>query len=86
MLSKQIVWLDFDYKNNHYEGEAIDISSVKNNCLLPAFDIYFNNEYTGTMRKQQDCWVADSSYYMEEGIAKIIGRKLYSFLTPELKD
>ena len=86
MHLKQIVWLDFDYKNNHYEGEAISTSLNKNNCLFPAFDIYFNNEYTGTMRKHQDCWVVDSSYYLEEELAKIIGRKLYSFITPELKD
>lgn len=86
MQSKQIVWLDFDYKNNHYEGEAIDTSFTKNNCLFPAFDIYFNNEYNGTMRKHQNCWVPENNHYLEDDLAKIIGRKLYSFLAPELKD
>lgn len=84
MYLNQIVWLDFDYKNNHYEGEAIASCFNKSSNPLSAYDIYFNNEYTGTMRKQQDCWVADNSYYMDAGIAQIIGRKLYSLLVPEI--
>ncbi len=82
MSPKQVVWLDFDYKNKHYEGEAIAASAT--NSLPPAFDIYFDNEYNGTISKQQDCWIVDN--YLEEGIAKIISRKLFSFLMRELQD
>ena len=52
MNLKQIVWLDFDYKNKHYQGEAIAAVSTSNNCLLPAFEIYFDNEYNGTIAKE----------------------------------
>jgi len=82
MNLNQIVWLDFDYKNKHYEGEAIAAFSTSNNCKLPAFEIYFDNEYNGTICKQQGDWIPDN--YIEEGLAKIISSKLFSFLMPEL--
>jgi hypothetical protein len=82
MNLKQIVWLDFDYKNKHYQGEAIAAFSLSNNCLLQAFEIYFDNEYNGTIRKQQDNWIPDN--HIEEGLAKVISGKLFAFLMPEL--
>jgi hypothetical protein len=76
MNLNQIVWLDFDYMNKHYEGEAIP-ALTQTNSMLPAFDIYFNNEYSGTLLKNENQWTANS--YIENGMVKIIGNKLLSF-------
>ncbi len=77
MNLNQIVWLDFDYMNNHYEGEAIPALTSQNSSMLPAFDIYFNNEYNGTLLKNDNQWTANN--YIEKGMVKIIGNKLLSF-------
>jgi hypothetical protein len=54
MNLNQIVWLDFNYKNKHYEGKAIATLSVKNNCTREVFEIYFNNEYSSALCKHQE--------------------------------
>jgi|KBSMisStaDraftv2_1062788.scaffolds.fasta_scaffold1808083_1 hypothetical protein len=82
MNLNQIVWLDFDYKNKHYEGEAIATLSVKNNCTREVFEIYFNNEYSGALCKHQERWVPDM--HLEEDLARIISSKLFTFLKSEL--
>ena len=74
MNVNQIVWLDFDYMNEHYKGEAMPALSAANNSLFPAFDIYFNNEYSGTVIKDDNHWISDNR--LEAGILKIIGRQL----------
>ncbi|MEO8711310.1 MAG: hypothetical protein ABI405_04255 [Parafilimonas sp.] len=75
MNLNQIVWLDFDYKNKHYECEAIPSLAVVNSSQPPAFDIYFNNEYNGTILKDDNEWVSD----IDNALVKIISCKLLSF-------
>ena len=76
MNLNQIVWLDFDYMNKHYEGEAIPSSSVLNNSHVPAFDVYFNNEYSGTMFVSDNNWISDC--HLDYDMGKIIRRKILS--------
>ena len=74
MNLNQIVWLDFDYMNEHYEGEATPALSFTTSSMLPAFDIYFNNEYSGTVIQDENRWIPDQP--MDSGLVKIIGRRL----------
>ena len=76
MNLNQIVWLDFDYMNKHYEGEAMPSFSTPNSSIPPAFDIYFENEYSGTIVKENNDWVSDNR--IEDGLVRIITRKLSS--------
>lgn len=81
MYLPQIVWLEFDYMNKHYEGEAIPVLANFDNSTVPAFEIYLHNEYNGTVVQQDNNW---SLYnFFEEGLAKIVTRKLSVFLEPE---
>jgi len=80
MLS-QIVWLEFDYKSKHYEAEAIPALCSISNTVIPAYEIYFDNEYNGTIVNENNGWLNN---LMEEGLAKVIGRKLSAFLNNEL--
>ena len=85
MNLNQIIWLDFEYMNKHYEGEAIPASYILNNCRVPAFDVYFNNEFGATIFINDDNQVSEC--YLHHDILKIIRRKLmaYFFLrTPVL--
>jgi hypothetical protein len=75
MDSNQIIWLDFDYMNEHYEGEAIPLAI--SDCSLPAFDIYFNNEYNGTIVRDDDHWIPDN--HIDKRLMQIISRKLSVF-------
>lgn len=81
MILNQIVWLDFDYMNKHYEAEAIPAFTT-NNAFVPAFDIYFNNEYSGTIIKDSNHWVLNN--YMDGDMLKIIRNKLFPFLKTDL--
>ena len=74
MNLNQVVWLDFDYMNEHYEGEATPALSFPTGSMIPAFDIYFNNEYSGTVIQDENRWVPDQP--MDMGLVKIIGRRL----------
>lgn len=78
MYLPQIVWLEFDYKNKHYEGEAIPVAIASKGALNPVFEIYFDNEYSGTAVQQNNTWALNN--FFEEGLAKIVGMKLISFL------
>ena len=73
MNLNKIVWLDFDYMNRHYEGEAIP-SGITENSSFPAFDIYFDNEYNGTICRSNNSWISE----IETGMVNIIGRFLLS--------
>ena len=75
MYFPQIVWLDFEYKNEHYEGEAIPAYATFSNST-PAFDIYFNNEYNGTLFKNNNNWTCNN--YLDTAVVRIIGNKLLS--------
>ncbi len=77
MSLKQIVWLDFDYMNKHYEAEAIPALTNYNDSVSPAYDIYFNNEYSGTIIKDNNFWTLNS--YMDNELLKIIRKKLCPF-------
>lgn len=77
MSANQIVWLDFDYMNKHYEGEAIPALINENDTFAPAFDIYFNNEYSGTIIKDNNYWSLNS--YIDTDMLKIIRNKLFPF-------
>jgi hypothetical protein len=81
MYLPQIVWLEFDYMNEHYEAEAIPAFYNVSNSVMPAYEIYFNNEYNGTIVQQNNGWLNN---LMEEGLSKVIGRKLSTFLNTEL--
>lgn len=78
MNLNQIVWLDFDYMNKHYEGEAIPALTRHDNYLSPAFDIYFDNEYSGTIMKDNNHWSLNN--YVDADLLKIIRNKLFPFL------
>ena len=73
----QIVWLDFDYMNEHYEGEAIPAHAIQNNAVLPTYDIYFNNEYNGTLTKNDSHWTANN--HIDKDLARVIGNKLLAY-------
>ena len=84
MNLNQIVWLDFDYMSKHYEGEAIPVLFTSNNSVSSAFDVYFNNEYTGTIVNDNKKWSLGN--YMENELVKIIIGKLAPYLTPSVQD
>lgn len=84
MNLNQIVWLDFEYMNKHYEAEAIPAFRSPNNALVPAFDIYFDNEYSGTIIKDSNHWVLNN--YMDNDLLKIIRNKLFPFFRADLKE
>lgn len=69
MNSIQCIHLNFDYMDKHYEGEAIHASSKHNS--LPAFDIFFDNEYNGTIVKTANHWSSDNHF--DSGLISVIG-------------
>jgi len=77
MSLNQIVWLDFDYMNKHYEGEAIPAFTGQSNTSLPAFDIYFDNEYSGTVMKDNNHWSLNN--YIDKELLRVIRNKLFPF-------
>lgn len=78
MYLPQIVWLEFDYLNQHYIGEAIPVLTVSDNLQVPAFEIYLDNEYNGSVVKENNNWSLCN--FVEEGLAKIISSKLSPYL------
>jgi hypothetical protein len=84
MSLSQIVWLDFDYMNKHFEGEAIPVLISSNNSLSPAFEVYFNNEYNVTIVNDNNNWSAGN--YTDQNLLKIIFSKLSPYLTPAVQD
>jgi len=85
MSLNQIVWLDFEYMNKHYEAEAIPaFTASSNSAFVPAFDIYFDNEYSGTIVKDSNHWVLNN--YVDNELLKLIRNKLLPFFRTDLRD
>ncbi len=82
MNLNQIVWLDFDYLNKHYEAEAIPAYKASNNTFVPAFEIYFDNEYSGTIVKDSNHWALNN--YIDSDLLKVIRQKLFPFFKTDL--
>jgi hypothetical protein len=62
MNANQSLALNFDYENKHYEGEAIPASSKQSFLTNPAFDIFIDDEYNGTIVKTDDRWTSDNHF------------------------
>ncbi|HEY2725892.1 MAG TPA: hypothetical protein VGI61_01860, partial [Parafilimonas sp.] len=71
MNINQSLALNFDYENKHYEGEAVPASSEQSLSKNPAFDIFINNEYNGTIVKTDDHWISDNHF--DSGLIAAIG-------------
>ena len=78
MNLKQSISLKFDYQDKHYEGEAIPASSEQTASVFPAFDIFFDNEYTGTIVKNHDRWISDN--HLDNGLIAAIGSALITLI------
>jgi hypothetical protein len=76
MNLNQIIWLEFEYLNKRYEAEAIPASYILNNCRVPAFDVYFDNEFGATIFINDDNQVSEC--YLHHDILKIIRRRIMS--------
>jgi len=63
--------LDFQYQNKQYHGEAIPSSSKQSTAIFPAFDIFLDNEYNGTIVKSQNQWASDNHF--DSGLVTFIG-------------
>ncbi len=63
--------LNFQYQDKHYQGEAITSSSKQNSAVFPAFDIFLDNEYNGTIVKAKDHWTSDNHF--DSGLLAAIG-------------
>lgn len=72
-ISNKIIKLNFNYQNKRYKGEAIAAFTRLNNDT-PAFDIFLDNEYTGTIVKTNDRWISDNHFDNE--LITIIGNRL----------
>lgn len=70
--------LNFDYENKHYEGEAIPASSKKSTLANPAFDIFLDNEYNGTIVQTDDRWTSDNHF--DHGLIAVIGSTIITCL------
>lgn len=81
MNLNQTVTLNIEYMNNYYEAKAVPAFSVSNHST-PAFDIYFNNEYKGTINKHINHWPIHNHVDCE--LLKIIRNKLFSFFEADL--
>jgi hypothetical protein len=71
MDTNQGLALNFDYGNKHYEGEAIPASSKKSSLANPAFDIFLDDEYNGTIVKTDGRWTSDNHF--DNGLIAAIG-------------
>ena len=71
MKSKQGIRLSFEYGNEHYEGEAIPSLPKQEKSSFPAFDIFFNDEFTGKIVRVSDEWTTDNHF--DKGLIAAIG-------------
>ena len=78
MNTHEIIALNFDYANKHYEGEAIPASSENASTTCPAFDIFIDDEYTGTIVKTGNNWRSDNHF--DTGLIACIGSVLITLL------
>jgi hypothetical protein len=70
MNATKSIELNFDYQNKHYHGEAVPAYAKQNN-ETPAFDIYLDDEYNGTIVKTKDRWISDNHF--DNGLIAVIG-------------
>lgn len=78
MDTNQGLALNFDYGNKHYQGEAIPASSEKNSTANPAFDIFLDDEYNGTIVETDGHWTSDN--HIDSGLIAAIGSVLIAVL------
>ena len=78
MNPKQNIELNFDYQDKHYEGEAVPASSKQTSSSYPAFDIFLDNEYNGTIVKTDDHWTSDNHF--DRGLIAAIGSIIITLL------
>lgn len=77
MNLNQTIPLTFNYRDKHYEGEAIHASS-ESASSCPAFDIFIDNEYTGTIVKSNNKWRSDNHF--DSGLIAAIGSVIITLL------
>ena len=78
MNANQSFALNFDYENKHYEGEAVPAAAKQCTLTNPAFDIFIDNEYNGTIVKTDDRWTSDNHF--DSGLITAIGSVLITLL------
>jgi hypothetical protein len=78
MNSKKNIELNFDYQNKHYKGEAVPASSKQASSAYPAFDIFLDDEYNGTIIKTDDHWTSDNHF--DSGLIATIGSIIITLL------
>lgn len=78
MKSKSSIELNFDYGNKHYKGEAIPASAEQSSSTCPAFDIFLDNEYNGTIVKTNGHWTSDN--HIDSGLIAAIGSIIITLL------
>ncbi len=77
MNTTESIKLNFDYQNRHYYGEAVPAYAKQSN-ETPAFDIYLDNEYNGTIVKTKDKWTSDNHF--DSGLIAVIGAIIITLL------
>jgi hypothetical protein len=78
MNADQSLALNFDYNNKHYNGEAVPAAAKQCTSTNPAFDIFINDEYNGTIVKTDDRWTSDNHF--DSNLVAVIGSVIIAFL------
>jgi len=61
LIPNTTIKLNFNYQNKQYNGEAISAYAKQNNDV-PAFDIFLDDEYNGTIVKTSGRWISDNHF------------------------
>ena len=77
MIPNQSIPLNFEYADRHYKGEAIQASS-ESTSSCPAFDVFLEDEYTGTVIKTNNTWRSDN--HLDSGLLAAIGSVIITLL------
>jgi len=77
MIRNKIFELNFNYQNKHYNGEAIGAYAKQNNDM-PAFDIFLDDEYNGTIVKTNGRWISDNHF--DSDLIAVIGSIIITLL------
>ena len=78
MNADQSLALNFDFENKHYEGEAVPASSKQTSSTNPAFDIFLDDEYNGTIVRTDGHWTSDN--HIDSGLIAVVGSIIFAFL------
>lgn len=70
LIHNKIIELNFNYQNKQYNGEAVAAYAKQNNDT-PAFDIFLDDEYNGTIVKTNGRWISDNHFDNE--LISVIG-------------